>query len=133
MKTERGSPPAMLEWGVAKRALPGETVCGDLHLVQPFQDGVLVAAVDGLGHGEEAASAAQIAVETLRANACESVVSLLERCHEVLRATRGATVTLASFNVRDGTMTWVGVGSVEGVLLHADEHATPALEYALLY
>jgi len=35
--------------------MPGQAVSGDMHLVRPFEDGVLVALVDGLGHGEEAA------------------------------------------------------------------------------
>ena len=48
----------MIEWGVASRALPGETRSGDLHVVESFAGGALVAAVDGLGHGEEAADAA---------------------------------------------------------------------------
>jgi hypothetical protein len=133
MKTEKGSPPSFLEWGVARHALAGEAVSGDLHLVQPFPGGALVAAVDGLGHGQEAARAAQIAVETLQAHAHESVVVLLERCHDALREMRGVVLTVASFNVRDGTLTWVGVGSVEGVLLRADVSAVPAREYVVQY
>src|SRR5216683_1379133 len=61
-----------IEWGVAARALPGQAVSGDLHLVKPFSKGVLLAAVDGLGHGDEATLAAQLAVTTLERNAEES-------------------------------------------------------------
>src|SRR5438876_387121 len=32
-----------IEWGVATQPIPGETVCGDLHLVKPFAYGALVA------------------------------------------------------------------------------------------
>jgi hypothetical protein len=60
-------------------------------------------------------------------------VSLLQRCHEALRQTRGAVLTVASINALDGTMAWVGVGSVEAVLLRADSKTGPACEYALLY
>jgi hypothetical protein len=119
MTTDRSSPP-LLEWGVASLALPGETVSGDMHLVEPFEHGALVAAVDGLGHGEEAAAAAALAIATLRAHPEESILTLLQRCHKALRETpRGVALTLASFNASAGTITWLGVGNVEGALLHA--------------
>jgi hypothetical protein len=133
MKTENGDSSSLLDWGVAAQPLAGQTVCGDVHLVQPFPNGVLVAVVDGLGHGEEAARVAQLAVATLQAHPRETVVSLLERCHGVLRQTRGAVLTVASFNGLDATMTWVGVGSVEGVLLRAEPRTAPAREDVLLY
>ena len=48
----------LLEWGVATRALEGQSESGDMAVVVPFDHGVLAAAVDGLGHGPEAARAA---------------------------------------------------------------------------
>src|SRR5438128_411421 len=121
MDTTRGSSSLpFLEWGVAGMTFPGQPVCGDLQLVEPFPNGVLVAAVDGLGHGAEAASAARLAVATLRAHAHEPVLPLLQRCHEALRATRGAVLTVVSIDARGGTITWAGVGSVEAALLRAD-------------
>src|SRR6185295_3905088 len=36
------------------------------------------------------------------------------------RNTRGVVMSLASFNAVDRTMTWAGVGNVEGVLLRKD-------------
>jgi len=59
--------------GVATVPLGGESESGDQQLIQRFTDGVLVAVVDGLGHGAEAADAARIAVQTLREHAGESV------------------------------------------------------------
>jgi hypothetical protein len=119
----------LLDWGVACLALPGEAVSGDLHLIQPFSGGALVAAVDGLGHGPEAATAAEVAVATLQAHADEPVLPLLKRCHQTLRDTRGVALALASFSALAGTITWVGVGSVEGVLLRA---GAPAREDLVL-
>jgi phosphoserine phosphatase RsbX len=124
---------SFLEWGVAQIALEGEKVCGDRHLVSPFQDGLLVAVIDGLGHGSEAAAAAQLAVETLESHASESAIRLLARCHEALRSTRGAAVSLASVNTAFGTATWLGVGNVEGVILRADKQAAPPQENVMLF
>jgi negative regulator of sigma-B (phosphoserine phosphatase) len=50
-------------------------------------------------------------------HAAEPVVTLVQRCHEALRTTRGVTMSVASFDVSRGLVTWLGVGSVEGVLL----------------
>jgi negative regulator of sigma-B (phosphoserine phosphatase) len=125
-------PLPLIEWGVAARPLEGEAECGDLHVVQPFPKGVLVAAVDGLGHGPEAAAAARSAVVTLADYAHEPVISLIKRCHQRLIRTRGVVMSLASFNALDNTMTWLGVGNVEGLLLRADVAANPPRENVLL-
>ncbi|HMJ58707.1 MAG TPA: hypothetical protein VK467_06195, partial [Gemmatimonadales bacterium] len=55
----------LIHWGVATVAMQGESESGDLHMVRAVKDGVLIAVVDGLGHGEEAAAAARMAVGTL--------------------------------------------------------------------
>lgn len=117
---------------MAHRALPGQGVSGDLHLVEPFPKGVLLAAVDGVGHGPEATLAAKIAVDTLRSCPAESVHSLVKRCHAALKNTRGVVMTVASWNGLDGTMTWLGVGNVEGLLFRCDGTTSPVCENVLL-
>jgi serine phosphatase RsbU (regulator of sigma subunit) len=121
-----------LEWGVAALTLPGQGESGDRYVVRPLANGVLVAVMDGLGLGEEAAVAAKGAVATLERHADESVIALVRRCHENLRATRGVVMSLASFNGFDGTMTWLGVGNVGGTLVRADPEVKPNSEFLLL-
>jgi phosphoserine phosphatase RsbX len=111
---------AYLDWGVATLALAGQSESGDLHLVAPVSNGVLVAVVDGLGHGEEAAAAARLAVQTLERFADEPPLFLLQRCHASLKGTRGVVMSLARFDAPRGTMTWLGVGNVEGILHHSN-------------
>ena len=65
--------------------------------------------------------------------ASHSALLLMKLCHEALHTTRGAVLTLASFNGLDGTVTWLGVGNVDGVLLRADPKAMPVREYVLLH
>ena len=120
-----------LEWGVATQPIPGQTSCGDLHLVKPFDNGALVAVVDGLGHGNEAIAVSRIAIEVLEAQADQSVITLVRRCHEALIKTRGVVLTLASFNTLDATMSWLSVGNVAGLLLRADITVVPHYETAL--
>jgi phosphoserine phosphatase RsbX len=119
----------LIDWAVASGALEHES--GDLHVVRPFDRGVLVAAIDGLGHGPEAAHAAKAAAETLESHAGEPVTSLLERCHRRLRRTRGAVITLASLSAC-GTLSWSGVGNIEGTLLRRDPHEGRRRESVLL-
>jgi serine phosphatase RsbU (regulator of sigma subunit) len=94
---------------------------------------MLVAVVDGLGHGGEAAAAAKAAIVTVAEHADEPVISLLKRCHEVLRPTRGVTMSLASFNATYNILTWLGVGNVEGVVLRADKQTPSAQESIMLF
>lgn len=108
---------SLIEWGAAGQVLAGETESGDHWLVELLPGAALVAVVDGLGHGVEASRAAQIAVKTLQTHASEYLSSLVRRCHEALRSTRGAAMSLASFHGSESTMTWLGVGNVEGALL----------------
>jgi phosphoserine phosphatase RsbX len=122
----------LVEYGVAKFALPGEGESGDRHLVCCGGDGILIAAIDGIGHGEEAASAAEAAITLLKTNAEKPVISLVERCHEGLRSTRGVVLSLASIDPEHGMMTWLGVGNVQGVLMHAGAQKGSVQEVLLL-
>ena len=116
--------PPTIEWGVASRALPGQSRSGDLSVVKSFPNGVLVAALDGIGHGEEAAAPAVAARSILEANAGEPVIALMGRCHAGLRAMRGVAMSVASFNLSEGLITWLGVGNVQGVLLRSSPSGT---------
>jgi serine/threonine protein phosphatase PrpC len=108
--------PPLVEWTVASRSLGSES--GDQYLVSRTGDGgVLVAVVDGLGHGPEAASAAKTAIAVLEAGDEGEVGARFLRCHECLRHTRGVVLSLGLFTT--GCLTWLGVGNVDGVLLRS--------------
>jgi serine/threonine protein phosphatase PrpC len=121
-RPQEGKSP-VVEWASAGRALEGGE-SGDLHVVVTFPDGALAAVIDGLGHGPEAAVAARAAAPVFEARPAHPVTALVLAAHEALRKTRGAVMSLAAFDARTGTMTWTGVGNVEGVLLRASRPAT---------
>lgn len=108
-----------LQYWVAERPLPGQSASGDQHLVCVLDGGVLVAVIDGIGHGPAAHLAATTATRVLSQHAHEPLPRLLQHCHEALRKTRGAVITLASFRASDNTMTWVGIGNVDAILVRA--------------
>src|SRR5262245_47235237 len=121
-----------IQWGVAARTLEGQPRSGDRFVARPFENGFLAGVVDGLGHGSAAAVAAGRGVEILSQHPEESVITLINRCHEGLRWTRGAAMSLAAFNRTDSSMTWLGVGNVEGGLLRASPLHPPRLESLIL-
>lgn len=113
-----------IEWSVAKRCRRGEATSGDLAVVNVLPGGALVAGVDGVGHGAEAARAAGRAGEVVRASPGLDLVRLMKRCHSALRGTRGAAISLAFISTSEGGMTWLGVGNVEGRVVSGDPSAT---------
>jgi negative regulator of sigma-B (phosphoserine phosphatase) len=114
-----------LQVGVAARPLSGQKRSGDMAVTLDFAGGALIGAVDGLGHGDAAADASQRAIDALRQAPGASLVQLFEACHDALYRTRGAVMTLASFDFDAGELSWFGVGNVEARLVHADRAARP--------
>ncbi len=125
--TETTKEMQLIEWGIATKAIPGEVESGDQYLIEPFPNGVLIAVVDGLGHGEKASIVAKKAVAEMKSYSHEPVISLLRRCHVRLKGTRGVVMSLVSFNFHDGIVDWLGVGNVEGVLFRADKSSNERL------
>jgi len=121
-----------VECGVSHFVIPGQSESGDRHLVCCDQNCILIAAIDGIGHGEEAANAAKIAASVLQTGFKEPIISLVESCHERLRLTRGVVLSLASIDILHGMMTWLGVGNVQGVLLRAGASKGTTREMLLL-
>ncbi len=110
----------LLDIGIAEMVAPGEILSGDRCVVQQSVDQALLGVIDGVGHGAEAASAAEAAREVLQLPLPRSLTTLLRSCHERLRDTRGAALTLMSFDAAAGQLEWIGVGNVMAVLLHAE-------------
>jgi phosphoserine phosphatase RsbX len=123
---------ADIQWSVAARPLAGEVVSGDTHVVVPTANGMAVAVVDGLGHGCEAAHAAELAAATIKTYANEPVTDIVRRCHEELRRTRGVVLSLASIDSVNRKITWTGIGNVEGALFRGSPTTRPAREPLLL-
>ena len=121
---------ALIEWGVAQEILPGQQQSGDHYLVKTLRQGVLLAVVDGVGHGQDARRAAELAIRSLEEMNTGSLIPLVRRCQATLQGTRGVVLSMAFFNGQDGTMSWLGVGNVEGVLLR--KQGEPRRESLLL-
>jgi phosphoserine phosphatase RsbX len=111
-----------VEWSVATRCRPGEQTSGDRAVVDVHRNEMLVAGIDGVGHGAEAAHAAHRAAEILHCARGEDLTMLAMRCHQALRGTRGAALSLVRVSV-DGALSWLGIGNVEGRVISCDSAA----------
>lgn len=98
--------------GSCCRPKPGEYACGDAYVVVEGEAGTMLAVVDGLGHGPEAAKASAAACDFLRGR--EPIPALDRTLEEMGRAishTRGAAVALLWLT--PGQLVYAGVGNVE--------------------
>jgi phosphoserine phosphatase RsbX len=106
---------------VAHRSQPkvGERANGDAVLVRRAGDALMLAVVDGLGHGPIAEEAAKAAIAAFDAQPFEtSVLSMMQSAHDRLRGTRGVAATLCV--IRSGAVEACAVGNVQLSCSNAD-------------
>lgn len=106
-------------------ALPiaGEEECGDGWAFGCLDAGATVLAADGLGHGPEAARAANAAIETFGRERDLEPGALMQRLHESLRITRGAAVALARIDCARDEVRFAGIGNISAWVLQHGRRA----------
>jgi hypothetical protein len=86
-------------------------------------DGLKILVADGLGHGLEAADAAQEAIRTFLARPHVEPEQLLHFIHGALRHTRGAAVAIAQLALEGPALHFAGLGNISAVAMnHAGGH-----------
>lgn len=102
-----------VSWGAVVRPKQGQTVSGDLYLVERFEPhGLQVCVIDGLGGGVEAARAAEGAAAVVRANAGAEPGAIMQLAHGAIHGTRGAVMALLTFNLQLRSVSYIGVGNI---------------------
>ena len=122
----------IIVWGVASQALTGNEISGDGYAVRIFEDKALVAAVDGLGHGKAAAEASGIALKVIENTQCDDPCAIIMQCDKALKGSPGVVLSLAIFNAKNNSMTWLGIGNVEGILKRSNPEIVPPHESLFL-
>ncbi len=97
--------------GVAQRPAAGETSCGDAYAIVRRGRATLVALADGLGHGPEAARAAEAFCAHARASADRPLDAILLSAHRAVAGTRGVAAALLRLHPPDH-FEFAGVGNV---------------------
>jgi anti-sigma regulatory factor (Ser/Thr protein kinase) len=119
MRLWRGSPPPHpcgVEVGALCVPMAGEEACGDGWAVHCDLDGATLLGVDGLGHGPEAAKAAQAAVHALERRPGAAPAEVMQNAHEALRITRGAALSVARIDYSGNDVRFAGIGNVNGIV-----------------
>ena len=119
---------AAIDWGQAALVMPGQTQSGDRCVIAVANGTALIAVIDGIGHGAEAAAAADAAATVLETSPQEPLRTLFDRCHAQLRATRGAAMTVARFASHGHTLDWLGTGNIKTVLLRRSAHGFSCMD-----
>jgi len=123
----------IVDYGAAMSAWGGESVTGDRFVVRTHAGGVILAVIDGLGHGGEAAAAADIAAQVVETHPGTDIVEIVTACHGRLRSSRGVVMTLLSITPAAHLFTAVGVGNVQGMIVRPHDTADePARDFILL-
>lgn len=95
------------------RPFPGEQVCGDRHRISQGKDGLLIALSDGLGHGPQAASAAQAFCDFVGSRPDDPLDQLLESASKAIHTTRGVVAALVRISPGAGVLSFCGIGNIE--------------------
>lgn len=94
------------------RPMIGERVNGDAVVIREDGASLLLAVIDGLGHGPIAAAAAQVGVNALaELDIRQPLIDLIKTVHDRLRGTRGVAATLCV--VHGETLEACAVGNVQ--------------------
>ena len=126
----KGSPPALppdappaLCVGAVCVPARGEQACGDAWSMQAggqAQGTTTFMLADGLGHGPDAAAAADLAVAIFKRHALKSPAELVSLIHAGLKGTRGAAVAVAELPGAPPAarvVRFAGVGNIAGLML----------------
>lgn len=107
----------------ASRPFPGETANGDAWVVHRYGSVYRLTIIDGLGHGPDAAAAAQAALNYLGGAGDTEPAETIRACHRALAKTRGAVMMVVRIDISAQQLQYAGVGNVEARLrLDDGEH-----------
>ncbi|RNF28751.1 serine/threonine protein kinase [Massilia aurea] len=110
-----GPTPCGVEVGALWTPIRGEEACGDGWAVACEASGATLLAADGLGHGPDAARAANAAIGALERRGPVGASEMMHLAHEALRPTRGAALAAARIDFDAGELRFAGVGNIGAV------------------
>jgi len=96
---------------------PGERLCGDAWTFHQSGERMVVLLADGLGHGRDAAEAAQEAIAAFRKRQDLAPGQILGHIHDALKKTRGAVAAVAEIRPDQGALTYAGIGNIAATVI----------------
>jgi anti-sigma regulatory factor (Ser/Thr protein kinase) len=123
----RDAPPEsapVLAVGAVCLPVRGEQACGDAWAMKVGAGGTAFLLADGLGHGPDAAAAANLAVEVFQQSTARGPRELVQLIHDALHVTRGAAVAVAELELHAGVVRFAGVGNLSALIVSATTTTT---------
>jgi len=102
--------------GAVETAKAGEVVSGDAWALHRDASHCTLFMVDGLGHGSEAALAANEAVSQFQRSRAEMPADIVQAVHLAMRHTRGGAVAVARIDFAASTVVYAGLGNIAALL-----------------
>lgn len=104
------------KWIIAGKTLArqGSHLNGDGFTWIEKEDFILIAVIDGLGHGYNAHLAAKLSIQFINKNYYFTPIRLMEQLHKELSKTVGAQVMIMKINKIESCAEYVSVGNIRG-------------------
>jgi anti-sigma regulatory factor (Ser/Thr protein kinase) len=99
----------------------GELLSGDKWAIADLGSVAYCLLVDGLGHGIEAAEAANLAVKRFKENTSKPPTEIMRAMHKALRGTRGAVGAVAQIDKENNRLHFCGLGNIAGIVVGENE------------
>jgi anti-sigma regulatory factor (Ser/Thr protein kinase) len=106
------TPVCAIHYGVVCLPMAGEQVSGDSWALAINASEATVLVADGLGHGEHAAAASELAAAIAMQAPALPAATLMQDAHSALRATRGAAVAVARIDMHAEKLSFAGIGNI---------------------
>jgi anti-sigma regulatory factor (Ser/Thr protein kinase) len=103
---------AAFSWGVVSRPAPHERLCGDGWRLAERNGELTLMMVDGLGHGPEAAEAAEEAADVFDCDPFAPLPLMLQNAGIRMQGTRGGAMAAARIDGATRSLKFVGVGNI---------------------
>ena len=120
----QNAPPAAaprLAVGAVCLPVHGEQACGDAWAMHTSGDTCVFLLADGLGHGPDAAVAANLAVNLFERSLLLIPMEGVRVIHAGLVNTRGAAVAVAELDLASAKLRYAGLGNISGLILTEDK------------
>ncbi len=121
-----------IEYGVVCLPHPSERVCGDSWSIHFDRSCCSAFVIDGLGHGQGAADAADRAIHIFDKKWSVPGPALMNSVHQSLINTRGAVGALAEIEFLKGEVSFTGVGNIAGAVLTLENQKSMVSHYGTL-
>lgn len=125
-KADVSLPPLQIGLNYAAIAVnyPGEKFCGDGYHIKSTKKGFQIFLGDGLGHGENANEAVQLAIKAFKQSVETEPFEILREIHTKVKKSRGLVGTIASVDYKSEVWNICGIGNISTRIYDGLENKT---------